>query len=168
MGDITVNRRAYFDYDILETHEAGIELLGFETKAVKIGRIDCAGSFVILRNNEAWLVGAAIPPYQAKNTPPSYDPQRSRRLLLHASEIKGLIGKTQQKGLTIVPLKVYTKGLRVKILIGLARHKKKRDKRETIKRREAEREIDRTKKLGTQGLDGRIVHQKSSGSALSS
>lgn len=149
MGDITVNKRAYFDYDILQTIEAGIELLGLETKAVKTGRIDCAGSFVILRNNEAWLVGATIPPYQTKNTPFSYDPQRSRRLLLHSREIKELIGSSQQKGLTIVPLKVYTKGLRVKILIGLARHKKKSDKRETIKRREAEREIDRAKKLGT-------------------
>lgn len=141
-----VNRRAYFDYEILETYEAGIELYGFEVKAVKSGRINLAGSFAVIKNNEAWLLSVTIPPYQAKNTPADYDPMRSRRLLLHKSEIKELIGKTAQKGLTIVPLKVYTKRNRVKILIGLARHKKTADKRAIIKRREAEREIDRATK----------------------
>lgn len=143
MANITVNRRAYFDYETLETYEAGIELRGFEAKAVKTGRINLAGSFAVIKDNEAWLLNATIPPYQPKNAPSDYDPTRSRRLLLHKSEIKELIGKSAQKGLTIVPLKVYTKHNRVKILLGLARHKKGKDKRETIKKRETEREIER-------------------------
>lgn len=143
MHELYANRRAYFDYEILETFEAGIELYGFEVKAVKSGRVNLAGAFAVIKNNEARLLSATIPPYQAKNTPADYDPTRSRRLLLHKSEIKELIGKTAQKGLTIVPLRVYTKRNRVKILFGLARHKKTADKRETIKRRGAQREIQR-------------------------
>lgn len=148
MTDLAVNRRAHFDYEILETREAGMELHGFEVKAVKKGHINLAGSFAVIRGNEAWLLNATIPPYQGKNTPVGYDPTRSRRLLLHKSEIKELIGAAAEKGLTIVPLKVYTKRNRVKILLGLGRHKKKGDKREIIKRRESEREIDRTLKWG--------------------
>ncbi len=148
MGEISVNRRAYFDYEILDTYEAGIELLGFEVKAVKTGRINLAGAFAVIKDSETWLLNATISPHQPKNAPSDYDPSRSRRLLLHKSEIKELIGAAAQKGLTIVPLKVYTKHNRVKILIGLARHKKKGDKRETIKKRETEREIERTLKRG--------------------
>jgi len=143
MNDLTVNRRARFDYEILETYEAGVELYGFEVKAAKAGRMQLSGAFVVMRNNEAYLLNANIPPHQPQNAPSDYDPTRSRRLLLHKSEIKELIGKSSQKGLTIVPLRVYTKRGRIKILIGLARHKKKSDKRETIKKREAEREIER-------------------------
>ena len=148
MSDLAVNRRAPFDYEILETIEAGIALHGFEVKAVKIGRMTLAGAFAVIRGNEAWLLNAAIPPYQPQNTPASYDQSRSRRLLLHKSQIKELIGTVSQKGLTIVPLKVYSKRGRVKVLIGLARHKKKADKREVIKRREDRREIERTLKRG--------------------
>jgi len=144
MKEISVNRRACFDYEILQNYEAGIELNGFEVKSVKTGHINLAGSFAVIKNNEAWLINAFIPPYQPKNTPAGYEPDRSRRLLLHKSELKELIGASSQKGLTIVPLKVYTKNNRVKILIGLARHKKKFDKRELIKKRETKREIDRT------------------------
>lgn len=143
MPDIAVNRRAYFDYEILETYEAGIALYGFEVKAVKTGHINLAGSFAVIRNGEILLINATVPPYQPKNAPADYDPTRSRKLLLHTSEIKELIGKTSQKGLTIIPLKVYTKRGRIKMLLGLARHKKKGDKREVIKRREAEREVER-------------------------
>ena len=143
-----VNRRARFDYEILQTYEAGIELFGHEVKSIKTGRINLAGSYAVIRANAPWLLNASIPSYQAKNTPADYDPERSRRLLLHKSEIKELIGASAQKGLTIVPLKVYTKGNRVKVLIGLGRHKKKGDKRETIKRREAERDIERETKGG--------------------
>ncbi|MBI2640294.1 MAG: SsrA-binding protein SmpB [Candidatus Sungbacteria bacterium] len=146
MSDLALNRRAYFDYEILETHEAGIELRGFEAKAIKTGRINLAGAFAVIKNGEAWLLNATIPPYQPKNAPPDYDPTRSRRLLLHKSEIKEFIGKSAQKGLTIVPLKVYTKHNRIKVLIGLARHKKSKDKRETIKKRETQREIEREAK----------------------
>jgi len=138
-----VNRRAYFDYEILETYEAGVELYGFEVKAIKTRRLNLAGSFAVVKNNEVWLLNATIPPYQAKNTPPDYNPSRSRRLLLHKYEIKELVGKSAQKGLTIVPLKAYTKLGRVKISVGLAKHKKGADKREVIKKRETEREINR-------------------------
>lgn len=148
MSDLAVNRRAYFDYEILQTYEAGIELRGFEVKAVKSGRMNLAGAFAVIKNNEAWLLNATIAPYQAKNTPADYDPSRSRRLLLHKAQIKELIGATSQKGLTIVPLKVYTKRNRVKVIVGLARHKKKQDKREVIKRREAAREIARETRRG--------------------
>lgn len=146
METIIENRRAKFDYSILQTYEAGFALTGFEVKAAKAGRMSLTGAFVVMRDNEAWLLNATISPYQPKNTPSGYDPERSRRLLLHRSEIKELIGKTSQSGLTIIPLKVYTSHNRVKILIGLARHKKQGDKRETIKKREAQREINRTLK----------------------
>ena len=148
MTDLSVNRRVRFDYEILETIEVGIALLGFEVKAVKSGRMSLVGAFVVIRGDEAWLLNATISPYQPKNTPLDYDPTRSRRLLLHKREIKELIGKTSQKGLTIVPLKAYTKRSRIKLLIGLARSKKKSDKREVIKKREASREIRRTLKRG--------------------
>ena len=120
-----VNRRAHYDYEILQTYEAGIELHGFEVKAVKSGHINLAGCFAVVRGNEAWLLNAMIPAYQQKNAPADYDPQRTRRLLLHKAQIKELIGAASRQGLTIVPLKVYAKNNRVKVLIGLARHKKK-------------------------------------------
>ncbi|OGZ96093.1 MAG: SsrA-binding protein [Candidatus Sungbacteria bacterium RIFCSPLOWO2_02_FULL_51_17] len=143
MTVITTNKRAYFDYEILETYEAGLKLLGFETKAVRDGRMNLSGSFVVIRGNEAFLLNASIPPYQPKNTPGDYDPMRTRVLLLHKKEIRTLTGKTAEKGLTLVPLRVYNKGTRLKLEFGVARHKKKHDKRETIKKRETEREIRR-------------------------
>ena len=144
MEDIAVNRTAHFDYEILDTYEAGIELLGFEVKAIKSGHINLTGSFVIIRDEQAVLLHTNVPAHQPKNAPKNYDPQRSRRLLLHKKEIRELIGKTAQKGLTIVPLKVYNKKGRIKMLIGLARNKQKRDKRETIKKRDIQREVRRT------------------------
>ena len=143
MSDLAVNRRAHFDYEILSTYEAGISLFGFEVKAVKAGRMTLAGAFAVIRGGEVWLLNASIPPYQAANTPADYDPLRTRRLLLHKNEIKELIGSAAQKGLTIVPLKVYSKRGRLKLLLGLARHKKSADKREVLKRREANRDIQR-------------------------
>ncbi len=143
---ITTNKRAYFDYEILETYEAGIELLGFEVKAIKNNRINLAGSYVVIRNNEAWLINADIPAYQPKNAPVDYDSKRTRRLLINKSEITSFIGKIHEKGLTLLPLKVYTKSKKnlIKIEIGLARSKKKADKREIIKKREIQREIRRS------------------------
>lgn len=140
---ITTNKRAYFDYEILETFEAGIELKGFEVKAIKSGRINLAGSYAIVRNNQIWLLNADIPPYQPKNMPEDYDSKRTRRLLLKKSEIKNLIGRIQEKGLTLVALKVYTKAKqgKIKIEIGLARSRKIRDKRQLIKERESRREM---------------------------
>jgi len=142
-----VNRRALFDYEILEKYEAGIELFGFEVKAIKAGRMNLAGAYVVMNNNEAWLLNAAIAPYQPKNTPAGYNETRSKRLLLRKAEIKELIGKSAQKGLTLVPLRVYDKKSRIKLEFAIARHKKKHDKRETIKAREAGREIDRAMKI---------------------
>ncbi len=146
MTDLSVNRRAHFDYTILDAYEAGMELFGFEVKAILGGRMTLAGAFVVMKNAEAWLLNAGITPLQPKNTPPSYQPDRSRRLLLHKAQIRELIGKTSQKGLTIIPLKAYAKGHRVKLLIGLAEHKKQHDKRETMRRRDAEREMSREKR----------------------
>lgn len=146
MAVLAVNRRAGFDYEVLETYEAGIELLGFEVKATKSGRANIAGSFVVIKNGEAVWLNADILPYQPRNTPSGYDPTRSRKLLLRKSEIKELIGKSAQKGLTLIPLRLYTKGPRIKLEFGLARHKKKYDKREKIRTREDQRKIERALK----------------------
>lgn len=139
--DISTNKRVYFDYQILETYEAGVELRGFEVKAIKTGHINLAGSYATIKNNQLWLFNADIPPYQPKNTPADYDSKRTRRLLVKTSEIKSLMGHVKEKGLTLVPLKVYTKNRRIKMEIGLAKSKKEFDKRETIKKREAQRQI---------------------------
>ncbi|SRR3990167_3330880 len=141
---ITTNKRAYFDYNILEAYEAGIELKGFEVKSIKTGRINLAGAYAIIRDNQAWLINADIPAYQPKNAPIDYDSKRTRRLLLKKSEIKNLIGSIAKKGLTLMPLKVYTKNRKVKIEIGLGKSRKKKDKRELIKKREAKREMRRS------------------------
>ena len=143
MSVLASNRRAGFDYEILETYEAGIQLTGYEVKSARAGHIQMAGSFVVVRNREAFLIGAAISPYQASNTPAGYDPARSRKLLLHAREIQELIGKSAQKGLTIVPLSLYTKKSRIKLSFALARRKKKYDKREVIRKRDDERKMNR-------------------------
>jgi len=143
MKVIATNRRARFDYEILETFEAGMELKGYEVKAVKTGHINLAGAFVVIKGNQAWLLNADIPPYQPANTPSDYDSKRTRKLLLSAAEIKNLIGRTQEKNLTIIPIKVYTKGRLVKIEIGLGKGKKRADKREKIKKRETMIEIER-------------------------
>lgn len=139
--DISTNKRAYFDYQILETFEVGIQLKGFEVKAIKTGHINLAGSYAIIKNNQLWLLNADIPAYQPKNTPKDYDPERTRRLLIKISEIKNLIGRVREKGLTLLPLKVYTKNRLIKIEIGLAKSRKEFDKREVIKKREAQRQI---------------------------
>ena len=142
MEPYSVNKKATFDYEILETFVAGIELLGHEAKSVKMGRFDLSGSHAVIRGNEAYLVGSTIHPFQVKNAPDNYDPMRTRRLLLTRKEINYLLGKLNE-GLTIVPLKSYNKRGFVKIELGLGRGKKKADKRETIKKREVEREIRR-------------------------
>ena len=140
MAVLAQNKKAYFDYEILETYEAGIALIGQEVKAIKTGHISLKGSYVVIKNQEMFLIGAYIPPYQPKNAPSDYNPERSRKLLLKKSEIKSLIGKSKQKGLTLMPLKMYTKKGKIKLLFGLAKGKKEYDKREKIKKREFERE----------------------------
>jgi len=143
---LTTNKKVFYDYEILEKFEAGISLIGQEVKSIKLGRISLKGAYVVVKNEEVFLIGCYIPPYQPKNAPQNYQPERSRKLLLKKSEIKGLIGKTKLKGLTLVPLRVYTKAGRIKIEIGLGRGKKKKDKRENIKKREIEIEIKRALK----------------------
>lgn len=135
------NRKAKFDYQILERFEAGMVLIGQEVKSIKSGRMSLKGSYVVLRREEPYLIGANIPPYQPKNISPDYEPERARKLLLKKKEIKHLIGKTKEKGLTLVPLKVYTKRGKIKLEFGIGRGRKKVDKRELIKKRETEREI---------------------------
>lgn len=146
MKILAENKKAYFDYQILEKFEAGLVLIGQEVKSIKSGRISLKGAYVILRNEEPYLIGANIPPYQPKNAPADYNPERSRKLLLSKSEIKKLIGKTKEKGLTLKPLKIYTKNGKIKLEFGIGKGKKKADKREIIKKRETEREIDKALK----------------------
>ncbi len=141
------NKKALFDYQVLETFQAGIVLTGQEVKSIRNGRMNLRGSFVVEQNEEIFLLNASIPPYQPKNTPADYDPQRTRKLLLKKSEIKSIIGKSHQKGLTMIPLKVYNDGNKIKVEFGIARGKRTIDKREKIKRRETDREILRALKL---------------------
>ncbi len=146
MTEYTTNPRAYYDYEILETIEAGVVLEGHEVKAIKTGKVSIKGSYVKIFNEEPFLVGAVISPYQPANTPKSYDPQRSRKLLLSKKEISKLIGLSQSQGLTLVPLKFYSKKGLIKLLVGVARGKKKYDKRETIKKKD----IARAKQRGVE------------------
>ena len=146
MNVISKNKKAYFTYNILEKMEAGISLNGQEVKSIKSGQINLAGSFAVLRGKEVFLVGLKVPPYQPKNAGASYDPERSRRLLLKKNEINYLIGKTKQKGLTIVPLMVYTKAGKIKIELGLVQGKSAPDKRELIRKREAKRQLESDKR----------------------
>lgn len=141
MKILSENRRARFDYDILETYEAGIELLGTEVKSAKGGRFTLRGSYAVIRGGEAWLLNAEIPPYQPKNAPGDYDSKRTRRLLLRQSEIKGLIGKLHEKGLSLLALKAYLKRGLIKIELGLGRSRKGHDKREVLTKRAHEREM---------------------------
>ena len=136
------NRKAYFDYDIIEKFEAGMVLTGQEVKSIKSGRINLAGSYVVIIEEEVFLLNAQIPPYQPKNAPPDYDPARSRKLLLNKSEIKYLIGKAQEKRLTLMPLRVYTKKGKIKLEFGLGKGRKKASKKELLKKRDVEREIE--------------------------
>ena len=140
------NKKARRDYEIIESFDAGIELFGFEVKALRTKKGRLEGGHVTVRGGEAFLLNFQLPPYQAPNTPESYDPERPRRLLLTKKEIDRLIGFEQQKGLTIIPLTVYNKGSLIKIEIAIAKGKKKHDKRETIKKRDVEREINRSLK----------------------
>ncbi len=148
------NRRARFDYEILETHEAGIELTGQEVKSAKSGRINLSGSHAVLRDGsprrshgrsagELWLLNSQIPAYQPKNAPADYDPARSRRLLLHKEETAGLIGKLHNKSVSLIPLSAYVQKNFIKIELGLGRARKKSDKRELLKKRTMDREIQR-------------------------
>ncbi|MBI2674190.1 MAG: SsrA-binding protein SmpB [Candidatus Yanofskybacteria bacterium] len=145
MSEYATNPKAGFDYEILETIEAGLVLEGHEVKAIKTGKASIKGAYVKIVDGAPYLIGANISPYQPANTPKDYDPQRSRKLLLSKKEISALVGTSQAHGLTLVPLKIYAKKGRLKLLVGIARGKKKYDKRESIKRKD----IQRTKERGT-------------------
>ncbi|HEY4494193.1 MAG TPA: SsrA-binding protein SmpB [Candidatus Paceibacterota bacterium] len=146
MASYAENRKARFDYEILEKYEAGIELLGSEVKSVRGGKMSLEGAFVIARGGEAYLINANIPPYQPKNAPKDYDPLRNRKILLTKKQIAELASNEKNKSLTIVPISVYNKGSKVKVEIAVVKGKKKYDKRETIKKRETDRNIRRTLK----------------------
>ncbi len=136
---IATNKKAYHDYYILERLEAGAALLGTEVKSIREGRINLKDSYAIVKGGEAFLLNCHISPYSHGNRE-NHDPTRTRKLLLHRQEIRKLIGKSQEKGLTLVPLRVYLKRGKVKIELGVARGKKLYDKRETERRKDADRE----------------------------
>ena len=143
MKILAINKRANYDYEILEKLEAGLVLKGYEVKSIKTGHISLKGAYVAITGGEAFLINANIPAYQPLNMPKDYDPTQSRKILLRRSQIKSLVGRISQKGLTLTPIKVYSKGGLIKIEIGLGKGKRKIDKREAIKKREAKRKIER-------------------------
>jgi SsrA-binding protein len=136
---LATNKKAFHDYFILEKLEAGIVLFGTEVKAIREGRLNLKDSYAMVHGGEPYLFNCHISPYSHGNRE-NHDPTRSRKLLLHSREIRKLIGKTQEKGLTLVPLRVYLKRGRIKIELGVARGKKLIDKRESERRKEADRE----------------------------
>jgi SsrA-binding protein len=143
---IADNRQARYLYEILETYEAGIQLTGTEVKSIRAGKTNLQDGYALIRDNEAWLLNVHIAPYNASGQYFNHEPRRSRKLLLHRDEIRKLIGKTEQQGLTLVPLKMYLKNGWVKISIALGKGKKIHDKRETIKKRQDQREMQRAMK----------------------
>jgi len=146
MPVLAENKRLRFDYEILEDFEAGIELLGLEVKSLRKHGATLDSAYVVIRGGEAYIMQMSIPPYQPANTPENYDPLHTRKLILSKDEIRDLADVETSKGLTIVPIRVYTKGPKVKLSIGIVRGKKKFDKRESIKERDTDREIRRTLK----------------------
>lgn len=143
MPTLAVNKKATFEYEILSHYEAGVILTGPETKSAKAGQVQLKGSFVSVKNREVWLKSAHISHYKPAGNSKDYDPIRPRKLLLHKKEIRQLVSKMQEKGLTLIPTKMYTKNNLVKVDIALAKGKKKADKRESIKRRETNQTIRR-------------------------
>ena len=143
MATLIKNRKATFNYEILERFEAGAVLYGHEVKALRTGKASLAGAYIVLRDGEAYLKGATISPYQEANTPEEYDPERERKLLLGRKELAHLEKELNTAGLTIVPISWYSKNHKIKLEIALVRGKKMSDKRETIKKRESKRNIDR-------------------------
>lgn len=144
---ISVNRQAYHDYFVERTVEAGISLVGTEIKSIREGKVNLRGAYAIVRNGEIWLENAHIAIYEHGNRY-NHDPMRSRKLLLHRREIEQLEAKVATKGLTLIPLKLYLKGGRAKIELGLCRGKKLYDKREAITERDVKREIERVIRKG--------------------
>ena len=143
--NLATNKKAYHNYHVLETFEAGIALVGTEVKSIRNGKVDIVDGLVRIRGEEAFLEGVHVHPYTHGNIA-NHEPARSRKLLLHRQEIRRLIGKVQEKGLTLVPTRFYLKNGRIKVEIALAKGKRLHDKREAIKTREAGREMERAVK----------------------
>lgn len=138
------NKKAYYDYEILEKFEAGMVLLGQEVKSIRAGHITLSGSYVVINSKgEPGLIGSKIPPYQPNNAPADYNIERTRKLLLNKKEIDYLQDRAKNKGFSLIPLKVYDKSGRIKLEFALARGKKKYDKKESIKKRDVQREVNR-------------------------
>lgn len=137
------NKKAFYDYNILEKYEAGLILIGQEVKSIRTGHINLLGSYIVFKSAEPFLVGAKIPPYQPKNAPADYNPERERKILLNKKEIIYLSGKSNERGFSLIPLKIYSKDGKIKLEFGLAKGKKKYDKKEKIKKRDSDREISR-------------------------
>lgn len=160
MGNLAVNKRAIFDYQLLDKYEAGIVLTGGEVKSAKAGQCSLKGSFVTVKGGELYVTNASIPRYKLAGTEENYDPTRPRKLLLKKFEIKSLIGKIKTQGLTLVPVSLYTKkrpastrgdhsstrGGLIKLEFAIAKGKKKHDKRQDIAKKEAKRSMDRSLK----------------------
>ncbi|GAB6281508.1 MAG: SsrA-binding protein SmpB [Ignavibacterium sp.] len=140
--NIVINRKARHEYEILQTYEAGIVLVGSEVKSIREGKVNLIDSYAEIRNGEVFLIGMHISEYKQANIQ-NHEPLRTRKLLLNKNEIRKLIGKVKEKGLTLIPLRLYFKNGKVKVELGLAKGKKVYDKREDIKRRDFEREQDR-------------------------
>lgn len=147
--NLATNRQAKHDYEILDTLEAGLVLTGQEVKSVRGGGMKLQGSYVTIAGGELWLMGGHIPKYPAAGPLPDYDPTRKRKLLIHKRELCKLIGKIKEKGLTLVPLRVYTRRAKLKLEFGVGRGKKEYEKRAIIKKREVDREIRERMKRGT-------------------
>lgn len=143
---VSDNRQARFLYEILETYEAGIELLGTEVKSIRAGKVNLKDGFALIRNGEALLMNVHISPHHTTSQVFNHDPRRTRKLLLHRDEIRKLTGKVEQQGLTLVPLKMYLKRGWVKVDIALARGKKLHDKREDVRKRQDQRDMQRALK----------------------
>jgi SsrA-binding protein len=143
MKALVSNKKATFNFELLETFEAGASLLGTEVKSLGGGQGKLEGAYVIIRGKEAFLVGASIPAFQKKNVRADYDPERARKLLLTEKEILELETRSEKQGLTIVPIKWYNKGAKLKLEIAVARGKKKQDKRQSIKARDTSRDVAR-------------------------
>lgn len=146
MANLIEHKRAHFDFELMETFEAGVQLFGTEVKSLRAHRGKLEGAHVTVRGGEAFLMNAEIPPFQAANTDKSFEATRNRRLLLTKKELGELAKAEESKGLTLVPLSMYNKGRVIKLRFAIARGKKKSDKRETIKKRESLREIARVVK----------------------
>ena len=147
---VATNRKAYHDYEVEETHEAGVVLTGTEIKSVRAGSVNLRDSYAQVRNGEMWLMNVHIAPYEPASRQ-NADPYRDRKLLMHRGEIMRLMGRVQEKGLTLVPLRMYLKHNHAKIEVGLVRGKKLYDKRQAIAKRESAREMERAVKERVRG-----------------